>query len=373
MLQLLVLLGKKTLLNIKDIRRVFLSKYEKYLLILDLLWIGSILAQYKPNTILCILGLTNYFWVKAFFQVIWEKLPFTKKKTVVNLNTGLPGATEPPKVEKIKLKDMYKLDDYIWDAKIPPKYEVPFLIGMNEKEIPVVLDLNKIGTMLISAVQDGGKSVTVNTLLQGLQTLNPQAFFLLADFKRIELCYYKDFDNTVVCNTLEGYRDCLRILYEEMEHRYDVMEGEATHVHKYNTKMGKIIFPDIIHVGDEMMEVRVLAGTNQELADEIENLQLRILTKGRAAGIYMIFSTVRPDSTYFNSTIKSMLKGILSGRIVNTATQTIVGVKGTEMLKSGEFILKDENGQHKYKIFYTDFEDAPEVYEKLKKVKVSIW
>lgn len=365
----LILLIKKTLFNLLHVNRVFLSKYERTILIIDLLWVGSILVQYKPNALLCTVGLTNYFWVKAILQIIWEKLPFSKKETV-NQN-AVPTGTIEPKVEpKIKLKEIYKLDDYLWNIKVPGGYKVPFLIGMNEKEIPVILDLDKLGTMLISAVQGGGKSCAVNDLIQGLQVLNPQAYFLLADFKRVELCYYKDFDNTTVCYTLEYYRDCLKILEAEMEYRYDCMENVCNHVHKYNKKMGKIVFPDIVHIGDEMMEIRILAGHNQDLVDEIENLQLRILTKGRAAGIYMVFTTLRPDSIYFNSTIKSLLKGILSGRIVNIQTQGVVGVKGTEGLKPGEFILKDDNGQNKYKVFFVDFDDAPEVYEKLYKMKV---
>jgi hypothetical protein len=409
---------KKALVNITKIHQVLSCKKERILFIIILIIASIPIIKYRPPLIISLWFLTSYFWIKAFLQQIREEFYNNiKYKSIKNIlgkevtitkvinneihlnsmktfdtirsyvgmmqhvmNKKIEGVYQDEhnfrhiiiklqdgKKKKKKSKEFYFLKDYI-DKAITKGMTIPFLVGLDENGKIVVLDLDEIGTMIIAAVQKGGKSSFINTIIQSLMMYNNNLFFCISDFKRVELVFYKDFDHVAFCDNAKDLVTMLQNLVDIMLQRYETISGDCTSVAQYNEEHPDKQMPPIVFIGDEFSDPK-LCGEDEDTVKKIDKLTFKLLSQGRAASIYFIAATWRPDSVSITSQIKSLLKCICSGRAINPETQRVIGIKGTENLKPGEFIIKDDNGERWCKVFYTCFKKAPEVYNYLKSQK----
>jgi hypothetical protein len=269
----------------------------------------------------------------------------------------------------IVLKRMYKLGDYIDTVNIKKK-KLPFMLGVDKNGKVIIGDYFEMKNVLIAGLPGGGKSVMVNSFIQSLMYFNGNISFVLVDFKTVELCYYEDFDNVTFIEKLTEFDNILDKLLAEMEKRYQAMRRKATNISQMDSKE----YPFIMLVIDEVSEIK-LNSINDKDSENIEKKVIRLQNKGRAAGIFTLIATQKPDSKQLNPNIKSNANVIMSCKISNKVTQNIVGVKGTETLSKGEFktVLEGEEEGQIYKGFFLDMsETRPKdhiTFTKLKKIK----
>jgi S-DNA-T family DNA segregation ATPase FtsK/SpoIIIE len=265
--------------------------------------------------------------------------------------------------KKFKFKERYHLPDFIGIADIKGK-RFPYIRGLDENGNLVIGDLKKDKAIIVAGVPGTGKSVLEGVMLQSFIYYNPDMFHIMIDFKGgVELAFYEDFDNTICVETVDELIRVLDILENEMNERYDLIRKKYQDIDKYNDNVSeKEKRPAILVTIDEVSEIRLNAGKKK--AEEIENRIVILQNKGRAALIYFLIATQRPDAEQFDPRIKANCQVKFSGRIADKVTQNIVGVKDTENLGVGFFKTNEGNV---YYSLYVDMEHEDRVFKKLLK------
>jgi hypothetical protein len=268
-------------------------------------------------------------------------------------------------VSKRKNK-IFHFEDYIDEVNIDKKFEIPFILGINQKTGKVIVeDLVILLHTLIAGTSGGGKSSFFNCLIQSAMYFGCNASFIMVDFKRIELNQYKDFNNTIFIKEQDVFLKVLKKLNIEMERRYNLFEKEGVKkIQSYNLKKKKKL-PYIIVCIDELADLRV--NSNDELTKAIEDILMRLLNMARACGILIVCATQRPSSKQLNTDIRDRLDTKISFKVSIADTQRMIGVMNTEKLKVGEFIIISEKYNNvKFKSLFIDEDDnRNSVYEKL--------
>ena len=98
--------------------------------------------------------------------------------------------------------------------------------------------------------------------------------------------------------------ETLKEAVEEMERRYELMEGaKVSHLTDYNVVTGERLRRRVLII-DEYADLMTSKGTTKEL----ELLIQRICQKGRAAGFHLLLATQRPDAKVVTGVIKANLQ-----------------------------------------------------------------
>ncbi|MEN8906707.1 MAG: FtsK/SpoIIIE domain-containing protein, partial [Clostridiales bacterium] len=264
---------------------------------------------------------------------------------------------------------VYLLQDFIDIVNVNKKYEIPILLGINQNTGKIVLeDMTNLLHTLIGGTSGGGKSSFFNCLIQSLMYFGSDVTLIMADFKRVELSQYKDFKNTIFIKKQDVFLQTLKNLDKEMEKRYDLFESTGVKkIQSYNLKF-KNKLPFIIVCIDEIADLRV--NNNENLTQEIEDYLTRLLNMGRAAGIIVICATQRPSAKQLNTELRDRLVTKISFQVTVNETQKMIGVHGTEKLKTGEFIMISEKYDNvRFKALFIDEDNNQNrVYEKLSEI-----
>lgn len=391
---------------------------EKYFFLTVIIISFTYLFYIKAHWFLFILGVLNYFFIKAIcqsvkdlFTTVKEKLtglkykgiselfdnkvkvisvnddkvilnsyiPYTeieKKKHLLEhyFNCGIENIKRNPNnfrnitiylKTKNKFKKAYPLSKYIKEAKKQGK--IPFILGMTKDDKITVMDLTAIHHFIISGGSGGGKSTLLNAIIQSLMYFNNNICYIFVDFKRVSLNIYKNFNNSIFIKTHDIFLDYLEKLYKEMISRYDKIENaELEDIWQYNKKY-KADIPIIIMVIDEIANLK--ESSDSKVNDRIEMVLRQLLNMGRAAGIHLIVATQRPAGVQLSTEVRAGLLGKISFNVQEIETQKMTGVKGTQDLGQGEFKTANMNlnGQV-FKGFWTDRVKEWKVYNELKKV-----
>ena len=209
-------------------------------------------------------------------------------------------------------------------------------IGYNTLNKPVMLDIAKAPHVLIAGETGSGKSVCLNTIINGLLcNATPNDLrLLMIDTKRVELSVYNDLPHLYYPIGQDGAAALyiVKSLNDLMRKRMDIMAAaKVRHIDDLPTK-----YPHIVLVIDELADLMLIN------KDEIEPLLVSIAQLGRAAGIHLILATQRPTV----NVVTGLLKANIPCRIaLQTASirdsMTILDHKGAEQLTGrGDAILK---------------------------------
>lgn len=231
-----------------------------------------------------------------------------------------------------------------WPKRGKPKYPVPILLGKDVAGEPVVADLTKMPHLLVAGASGKGKSVCLNSIINGLlMTRTPEQLrMILVDPKRTEFSNYKTMPHLLVPVVVDVKKvlGALRWAAKEMEQRLvKFSEVGARDIMEYNDS-GEEKVPYIVIVIDELADIMTLCGT------EVTPVLGRLMALARATGIHLILATQRPDVKTISGTIKANIPGrVALGTSNATDSRTILDESGAELLcAKGDMLYKSEEG-----------------------------
>lgn len=231
-----------------------------------------------------------------------------------------------------------------WPKDGKPKYPVPILLGKDVAGKSVVADLTKMPHLLVAGASGKGKSVCLNSIINGLlMTRTPEQLrMILVDPKRTEFSNYKTMPHLLVPVVVDVRKvlGALRWAAKEMEQRLiKFSEVGARDIMEYNDS-GDEKVPYIVIIIDELADIMTLCGT------EVTPVLGRLMALARATGIHLILATQRPDVKTISGTIKANIPGrVALGTSNATDSRTILDEAGAELLcAKGDMLYKSEEG-----------------------------
>lgn len=231
-----------------------------------------------------------------------------------------------------------------WPKNGKPKYPVPILLGKDVAGESVVADLTKMPHLLVAGASGKGKSVCLNSIINGLlMTRTPEQLrMILVDPKRTEFSNYKTMPHLLVPVVVDVRKvlGALRWAAKEMEQRLiKFSDVGARDIMEYNDSVDEKV-PYIVIIIDELADIMTLCGT------EVTPVLGRLMALARATGIHLILATQRPDVKTISGTIKANIPGrVALGTSNATDSRTILDEAGAELLcAKGDMLYKSEEG-----------------------------
>lgn len=247
-----------------------------------------------------------------------------------------------------EFKKYYRFDEYICFININKikKMELPMILGIKSGNNFFYADLAAIKYLFVAGEAGGGKSILLNVIIQSLMIFAKKTLFLLIDLKEgVEFSDYNNFENSIVISNREEFSKMLIILEKIMIERLKLIKGTPAckNIQAYNAKDYTENLNYIVFIVDEMAEIK-LSNEKSGMSEDEQRL-LRILQKGRAAGIYGIGATQRPAVEQIDGNVRAGFHKSISFAISRPETQKMTKIPGTKNLKVGEFKtdIKNDN------------------------------
>ena len=242
------------------------------------------------------------------------------------------------------------------------KGELPLLFGKDAAGKELVADLAKMPHMLVAGATGQGKSVCLNSIINGLlMTKTPdQLKFIMVDPKSVEFNSYAAIPHLLVPVITDNNKasGVLALAVSEMEKRLKMFaRARVRNIHDFNNRpqiTQTNMFGDDTPVGSEMPRtVPYIVIIIDEVADLMAAAAkvvtpniARLTAKARAAGIHVILATQRPDAKVITGTIKANIPGRVAFK---TATgidsRTILDEGGAEnLIGKGDMLFRTADG-----------------------------
>ena len=258
------------------------------------------------------------------------------------------------------------IDGELWQKNSPSKFQLPLLLGKDAAGNDLVVDLAKQPHLLVAGATGQGKSVCLNSIINGLLMCRTpeQLKFIMVDPKRVEFTSYNALPHLLVpvINDTKKVMFGLRWAVVEMEKRLkmfqrakcrnivdfnnrktvtqpDLLGGEETTVGG-NPDLPRTI-PYIVIIIDEVADIM------QAAQKEVDPLIARLTALARAAGIHLILATQRPDTKVITGTIKSNIPGRVAFKTSSAIdSRTILDAQGAEsLIGKGDMLFKLTDGR----------------------------
>lgn len=216
---------------------------------------------------------------------------------------------------------------------------LPFIVGLDEVDNPIYLDLTKLVHLMIAGTTGSGKSVFMNTLIISLMATNtPEMLrFIMVDPKIVELAQYEGMSHVdEIVTDMEKAGAALNKLVEEMEKRYETFKDSGVKNIKVYNEVADCKMPYIVCVIDEYAD---LHDTNPH----VEEYVTRLGQKARAAGIHLVIATQRPDAKVISGRIKANVQNAISFNLNSNIDYRTVfgkGIGNTTLLGRGDGIMR---------------------------------
>ena len=231
-----------------------------------------------------------------------------------------------------------------WPKDGRPEYALPLLLGKDVAGEAVVADLTKMPHLLVAGASGKGKSVCLNSMINGLlMSRTPEQLrFILVDPKRMEFSSYREMPHLLVPVVVDVRKvlGALSWAAREMERRLVVFAASGSRdIIEYN-ETAETKVPYIVIVIDEVADIMTLCG------HDVEPVLGRLMALARATGIHLILATQRPDAKTISGTIKANIPGRVALATTNaTDSRTILDEGGAEVLiGKGDMLYKSDDG-----------------------------
>ncbi|MGO4887050.1 FtsK/SpoIIIE domain-containing protein [Anaerobacillus sp. MEB173] len=222
-----------------------------------------------------------------------------------------------------------------WDfEKLTESFEgqIPIPCGIDRHGRIICIDLVENPHLLIAGFTGSGKSTQVRSILATLiQYFSPEELELwLIDMKMVEFQFYRNVKHVKEDIVVKGkdVKPLLQKIDDELERRQELMFNEGvTHITQLKEKQ-----PFIIVAIDEVASL-----PNDK---EIDEYLVEISNRGRALGVYLILSLLRPDSKNIDSRLKGNLTCTMGFKARDRINASVIGMKGAENLAGdGRFLM----------------------------------
>jgi DNA phosphorothioation-dependent restriction protein DptH len=224
------------------------------------------------------------------------------------------------------------------------------ILGQAVNGSPVAINFSESISphLLIGGTTGSGKSVVINSLLEGLcNHYTPDELrLLLIDPKQVELCAYEDSPHLLcpIGYSEDDALDALERMTTEMDKRYALFKAaKVKNIEEYNAQaMAEEAMPWLVMVLDEYADL-----TNDKQAKRFIEEELQpIAAKGRAAGIHIILATQKPSAAVISTTIRSNFPAKLALRVCKAAdSRILLDENGAETLAGkGDALLSTAEG-----------------------------
>lgn len=291
----------------------------------------------------------------------------------VRILAPIPGKNavgiEVPNLKPASVSFREIVDGELWKSKTEwtngkqPKFHVPLLLGKDAAGNDLVADLAKIPHLLVAGATGQGKSVCLNSIINGLLMCRTpeQLRLIMVDPKRVEFTSYNRLPHLLVpvINDTKKVVFGLRWAVVEMDRRLKMFSrAGARNIVDFNTRktvsqpdffggeetvsdpdMPKTL-PYIVIVIDEVADIMLAA------QKEVEPVIARLTALARATGIHLILATQRPDTKVITGTIKSNIPGRIAFKTsASVDSRTILDSPGAEdLIGRGDMLFRTSEG-----------------------------
>ena len=242
------------------------------------------------------------------------------------------------------------------------KGELPLLFGKDAAGRELVADLAKMPHMLVAGATGQGKSVCLNSIINGmLMTKTPEQLkLIMVDPKSVEFTSYSAIPHLLVPVITDNKKVVFSLHWAvaEMEKRLKLFaRARVRNIYDYNhrptftqtdmfgndTSVGSDMpktVPYIVIIIDEVADL--MSQCSKEVTPDIS----RLTAKARAAGIHLILATQRPDAKIITGTIKANIPGRVAFKTATAIdSRTILDDCGAEnLIGKGDMLFKTADG-----------------------------
>ena len=240
--------------------------------------------------------------------------------------------------------------------------ELPLLFGKDAAGKVLVADLASMPHMLVAGATGQGKSVCLNSIINGLlMTKTPEELkLIMVDPKSVEFTAYASLPHLIVPVITDNKKVVFSLHWAvaEMEKRLKLFaRARVRNIYDFNhrpqvtqtdmfgadTAIGSDIprtVPYIIVIIDEVADL--MSTSAKEVVPDIS----RLTAKARAAGIHLILATQRPDAKVITGTIKANIPGRVAFKTATSIdSRTILDDTGAEnLIGRGDMLFKSKDG-----------------------------
>ena len=240
--------------------------------------------------------------------------------------------------------------------------ELPLLFGKDAAGRELVADLASMPHMLVAGATGQGKSVCLNSIINGLlMTKTPEELkLIMVDPKSVEFTAYASLPHLIVPVITDNKKVVFSLHWAvaEMEKRLKLFaRARVRNIYDFNHRpqvtqtdmfgadvaigsdMPRTV-PYIIIIIDEVADL--MATSAKEVVPDIS----RLTAKARAAGIHLILATQRPDAKVITGTIKANIPGRVAFKTATSIdSRTILDDTGAEnLIGRGDMLFKSKDG-----------------------------
>ena len=248
------------------------------------------------------------------------------------------------------------------DAWKNAKAELPLLFGKRADGKELVADLASMPHMLVAGATGQGKSVCLNSLINGLlMTRTPEQLkLIMVDPKCVEFTPYSSIPHLLVPVITDNRKVVFSLHWAvaEMEKRLKMFaRARVRNIYDFNHRktftqtdmfgndaevasdIPKTV-PYIVIIIDEAADL--IGQCGKEVNPDIQ----RITQKARAAGIHLILATQRPDAKIITGAIKANIPGRVAFKTSSSVdSRTILDDTGAEnLIGRGDMLFKGKDG-----------------------------
>ena len=205
-----------------------------------------------------------------------RNLQMALQATSLRIEAPIPGKNavgiEVPNLKPASVHFREIIDGELWQKNSPGKFQVPLLLGKDAAGHDLVVDLAKLPHLLVAGATGQGKSVCLNSIINGLlMCRTPQQLkFIMVDPKRVEFTSYNQLPHLLVpiINDTKKVVFALRAALVEMEKRLKMFaRAGCRNIVDFNTRK-TVAQPDMFggeeQLGDKDMPRTILDAQGSE-------------------------------------------------------------------------------------------------------------
>lgn len=233
---------------------------------------------------------------------------------------------------------IYYLQDRILQLAKPSK-DYQFLLGINKATGELLEgNIKEYLHTLIFGASGSGKSCFFNVVLQSLMYFNDKIVYCLIDFKVLEFKRYGRLKDTLYISEHQDTLVLFKALMAEMNRRFTLFsQYDVLDIYEYNEEVKYL--PMIFVAIDEIADLRL---TKSDVADEIDELFLKLFNKARAAGIIFWVACQRPSHNQINTDVRANLDSRIAFKVSDSKEASLANVPEAHNLTKANAIVKSQ-------------------------------